>query len=143
GQKHLVDLDKMEFCIQRRAELLCKTLLDFKEKNDLPGARNLIHQLLSLILAEYSRGLADNDHALMQNTGVANGKPIHIDVGQFVFNEAVKQPQIFHQELFNKTFKFKIWLNENYPELNEYLEQELKEIIGPEYMTMQPKFRQK
>lgn len=143
GQKHLVDLDQMEFCIQRRADLLCKSLLDFKAKGDLKGAQGLIRQLLNLILSEYARGLADNDHALMQNTGVAQGRPLHIDVGQFVFNEAVKEPRVFHQELFTKTYKFKMWLRENYPELGEFLEKELELIMGPSYNTMQPKFRRK
>ena len=79
----------------------------------------------------------------MQNTGVAHGKPVHIDVGQFLFNDAVKQPSVFHQELFTKTFKFKLWLREQYPALGEYLEAELRQIIGPSYDQMQPKFRKK
>ncbi len=143
GLQYTVDLDQMDFCIQRRASMLCDILLEFKKKDDLAGAQQLIHQLLSVILSEYSRGLADNDHALMQNTGVAQGKPVHIDVGQFVFNEAVRQPAVFHQELFTKTFKFKVWLGESYPELKEYLEVELRQIIGPAYETMKPKFRKK
>lgn len=143
GQTYTLELDKMEFCVQRRAKLLCATLLEYKTREDLAGAQQLIHRLLNVILSEYSRGLADNDHALMQNTGVVQGNPIHIDVGQFVFNEAVKQPTVFHQELFTKTYKFKYWLKEHYPELGEYLEIELRQIIGPTYSTMQPKWRQK
>lgn len=143
GQKHIIALDQMEFCIQRRARMLCDTLLEYKEKGNFPEAKQLIRQLLNTILSEYSRGLADNDHALMQNTGVAQGRPVHIDVGQFVFNEAVKQPAVFHQELFTKTYKFKLWLRDQYPELAEYLEQELRQIIGPAYSTLQPKWRKK
>lgn len=143
GQQHVIDLDQMEFCIQRRADLLCDALIEHKKKEDLAGAQQLIHKLLNLILSEYSRGLADNDHALMQNTGVVQGNPIHIDVGQFVFNDAIKQPAIFHQELLTKTYKFKMWLRDNYPEVAEYLEAELYLIIGPAYQTMQPKFRKK
>lgn len=143
GQKHEIDLDSMEFCIQRRAGMLCDTLLAFQSNGDLIGAQQLIHQLLNTILSEYARGLADNDHALMQNTGVAQGRAVHIDVGQFVFNENVKKPEVFHQELFTKTYKFKIWLREYYPELGEYLEKELQQIIGPSYTTMQPKWRKK
>jgi hypothetical protein len=143
GQKHVVKLDEMEFCLQRRARLLCDAILDCKAKKDLVAGQQLIHRLLNLILSEYSRGLADNDHALMQNTGVAQGKPVHIDVGQFVFNEAIKHPVVFHQELFTKTYKFKMWLRENYPELGDYLETELHRIMGPAYSTMQPKFRKK
>ena len=143
GQKYVIDLDHMEFCIQRRANMLCDTLLEHKEREELTEAKQLVHRLLNTIISEYARGLADNDHALMQNTGVAQGKPVHIDVGQFVFNEAVKQPAVFHQELFTKTYKFKLWLRSHYPELGEYLEQELHQIIGPDYLTMQPKWRKK
>jgi hypothetical protein len=103
GIKHVVSLDQMEFCVQRRARMLCETLLDYKAQGHLAEAQQLIHQLLNMILSEYSRGLADNDHALMQNTGVAQGKPMHIDVGQFVFHEEIKNPAIFHQELFTKS----------------------------------------
>lgn len=141
GKKHVVDLDQMEFCIQRQASMLCDTLLDYKSQGNLNEARQLIRQLLNMILSEYSRGLADNDHALMQNTGISQGRPVHIDVGQFVFNEAVKQPTVFYQELFTKTYKFKFWLREHYPELGEYLEQELRQIIGPAYETLRPKWR--
>lgn len=143
GQTHRVDLDQMEFCIQRRADLLCPTLLKFKEQGDVQGAQQLITALLNLIISEYHRGLADNDHALMQNTGVVLGKPVHIDVGQFVKNDQVKDPAHYHQELFTKTYKFKIWLKEAYPELATFLETKLHEIMGSSYFTMKPKFREK
>lgn len=74
---------------------------------------------------------------------MAQGKPIHIDVGQFVLNDSVKEPAIFHQEIFTKTYKFKAWLRENYPDLGDYLEQELRQIIGDDYSTMQPRWRKK
>ena len=61
-----------------------------------------------MLVSEYRRGFADNDHATVQNTGVLDGRPIHIDVGQFVRNERVKEPRLFHQELFNKTWKFQL-----------------------------------
>lgn len=143
GQRHLVSLDQMEFCIQKKASMLCDTLLEYKEKGDITQAKQLIHSLLTMILGEYSRGLADNDHALMQNTGVALGQPVHIDVGQFVINEEIKQPSVFYQELFTKTYKFKNWLKEQYPELALYLDQELRQIMGPSYTSMQPKWRKK
>lgn len=143
GISHEVNLDQMEFCIQRRADMLCKTLLGFKEKGDLEGAKKLIDSLLTLIISEYHRGLADNDHALMQNTGVAHGKPVHIDVGQFVQNEHVKDPSVYHQELFTKTYKFKLWLKEEYPELFSHLEEQLRLAIGSDYDILKPKFRVK
>ncbi|MBA2370006.1 MAG: hypothetical protein H0V82_13460 [Candidatus Protochlamydia sp.] len=141
GAQHLVNLDEMEFCVQRRAQMLCETLLEYKMQAANEKTELLIENLLALILSEYSRGLADNDHALMQNTGVVDGRPIHIDVGQFVQNAEVKNMLIAHQELYTKTYKFNIWLNEHYPEAGNILEQKLKGIMGPKYASMQPKFR--
>ncbi|MBA3722818.1 MAG: hypothetical protein H0W88_10530 [Parachlamydiaceae bacterium] len=141
GKSHLIDLDQMEFCIQKSAEMLCTALLQLKEKNDHDEAQALILRLLNLIVSEYHRGFADNDHALMQNTGVVKGEPIHIDVGQFVKDEKFKDPLVFHQELYTKTFKFKIWLLEEYPQMAIYLESQLRDIIGPQYEMMKPKFR--
>jgi hypothetical protein len=143
GMQHLVNLDEMEFCVQYRANMLCETLLEYKKQADKVKTEFLIENLLALILSEYTRGLADNDHALMQNTGVVDGKPIHIDVGQFVQNEEVKNPLISHQELYTKTYKFKMWLIEHYPDAADFLEFRLKEIMGPKYASMQPKFRPK
>lgn len=143
GTMHRIALDEMEFCIQKRAKMLCHVLLDYKQGNQLLQAEQLIDQLLSLIVSEYRRGLADNDHALMQNTGVAQGKPVHIDVGQFVCDATVKQSEISHQEIVTKTYKFKLWLDENYPELGAYLEKKLGQIVGSSYATMEPQFRKK
>lgn len=143
GLSHQIDLDQTEFCIQRKANMLCDVLLEFKKTGNLEGAQVLVSDLLNLILSEYERGLADNDHALMQNTGVANGQPIHIDVGQFVLTEEVKQAAVYHQELVTKTYKFKQWLKAEYPEMAQFLENRLQEIIGPSYTEIKPKFRVK
>lgn len=138
GLTHRLDLDQMEFCVQRRAEMLCDALLSCKKQNDDEGAKLIINRLLALILSEYERGLADNDHALMQNTGISQGQPIHIDVGQFVINEEIKQPEKYKQELFTKNYKFKKWLAQNYPAMADYLNERLYEIIGPDYFSMRP-----
>jgi len=143
GMKHKLDLDQMEFCVQRRADMLCDVLLKYKNRQEGAKAQLLIDQLLALILSEYARGLADNDHALMQNTGVAKDKPIHIDVGRFEVDEEMKNPAKYKQEFFTKTFRFKQWLAKHYPEMHSYLEDRLIEIIGPDYFTMQPIWFQK
>lgn len=143
GRSHQVNLDQLEFCVQGRAEMLCSKLMQFREKQEHSKARLLLQNLLTLILSEYHRGFADNDHALMQNTGVVNEKPIHIDVGQFVQNEEIKNPSMYKQELFTKMYKFKLWVKESYPELFDYLEEQLHLIIGPQYDKMKPKFREK
>lgn len=141
GFQHSLELDNMEFLIQRKADMLCAYIKKLMSKGDVAEAQHLLSRIIALILSEYKRGYADNDHALMQNTGVLDGLPIHIDVGQFVKNEAAKEPQVYKQELFNKTYKFRKWLRKGYPELADYLEVQLRTVIGPQFNQLQPHFK--
>lgn len=141
GMHHEVPLDQMEFLIQRKADLLCPTIDEMMAKGDVAGVKLLINRLLDMILSEYKRGIADNDHALMQNTGVIDGRPIHVDVGQFVKNGKVKDPIVFNQEIFNKTYKFRNWLKEKHPEIETFLTERLQEIIGPSFKDLKPTLR--
>lgn len=141
GLEHHIKLDHMEFLLQKKAEMLCPTIEKLMNAGHVDQAKQLISRIISMLLSEYSRGFADNDHALMQNTGVYEGNPIHIDVGQFVKNNDVKQPEVYKHQLFSKTYRFRIWLEEHFPELGRYLEIELRSIIGEQYSTMVPYFK--
>ncbi len=139
GLKHELDIDNYEFMIQRRAHMLCPTLTQLSSEGKIEEAKNLLRQLVMMIVSEYQRGYADNDHALMQNTGVLEGKPIHIDVGQFVKNPRVKSPDVYYQEIFNKTWKFRKWLEKHHPELAVHVEHLLQEIMGKEtFSSLKP-----
>ena len=139
GIKHTLNLDDYEFMIQRKASLLCPTIKEMMAVNKTEETKALLDTLLYMILNEYKQGFADNDHALMQNTGIYKGKPIHIDVGQFVRNLSVKNSPTYHQEIFNKTWKFRNWLEAHYPELAKHLHGRLEEIIGKEnLLNMKP-----
>lgn len=137
GLSHAIDPDEVVFLVQKKAEMLCHTLL----KNDLVFGKEVIDRLMAQLLSEYERGLGDNDHALMQNTGLMGTKSLHIDVGQFSKEERFKNPATFKQELFSKTYKFRIWLSKHFPELEQYLTALLQEIIGPEMTTMKTSFK--
>ena len=130
GLKYELNIDDFEFLIQKRATMLCPQLDSMMAAGDVDGAKGLLSRLLQMIVSEYHRGLADNDHALMQNTGVQDGEPVHVDVGQFVYNEAMRDPNNYNQELFNKMYKFRLWLREKYPELLSYLDAELYKEMG-------------
>lgn len=138
GRQHRLELDDLEFMVQKKGQMLCDVLLEYKQKNRLTEATVLVDHLLQLILSEYQRGYADNDHALMQNTGVFSGIPMHIDVGQFIKNSIVSCPKLYKQELFNKMWKFRLWLECEHPQLKKYLDGSLEAIIGPDFHQMQP-----
>lgn len=143
GLQHTLNLDEIEFMIQKKADMLCPTLDQLMINGRKEEAEVILNRLLDTLVNEYKRGLADNDHALMQNTGVYEGHPIHIDSGLFVKNPTVKEPDVFHQELINKTWKFRQWLQSHHPELDHYLVERLKAIIGPvSFSQLRPRLRQ-
>lgn len=141
GFEHTLHMDDMEFLLQKRAKMLCPTVDQLMQSEQISDAKKLIDNLLKMILSEYQRGLADNDHALMQNTGVEGNMPLHIDVGQFVIKPEISNPEVYKQELFSKTFKFRMWLMKHHPELGIYLQEKLLEIIGPEFYHLVPKLK--
>lgn len=140
GLMHQVDLDQTEFMLQRRAVMLKPAIDTLMAQKKNEEAELIIDRLLTMLLLEYARGYADNDHALMQNTGVLNGHPIHIDIGQFIHNDSVKAPKVFKQELYDKTYDFHKWLKKHYPELGDHLEARLVVIMGPDYFYKAPYF---
>ena len=140
GMKHLVDLDQTEFALQWRATMLCPAIDELVAQGKTDQAELLIDRLLAMLLSEYARGFADNDHALMQNTGVLDGHPIHIDIGQFIYNASVKAPKVYKQELYDKTYDFHKWLKIHHPALAEHLAARLVVIMGPDYFYSAPYF---
>jgi hypothetical protein len=138
GFSHRVDLNRMEFLLQKKAILLADQIKDWMEKGKEKKAVHLIDQLIAMLISEYEKGIADNDHALMQNTGVIDGHPVHIDVGQFVRNDTVIAPKVYKQEIYDKTYLLHVWLKENYPPLADYLTTRLVDLIGVDYYYMAP-----
>ncbi len=140
GLSHELDLGQLEFVVQRHAENIVSSIEHMMEAHQEIEAKQLIDRLLAMLVSEYLRGFADNDHALMQNTGVLDGYPVHIDVGQFIYNPIVKNPEVYKKEIFDKTFFFHQWLEKHYPELGSYLKDKLVSLIGPDYF-LYPAYR--
>jgi hypothetical protein len=138
GMKHQLDLGQMEFILQHRASMLSDAINRLMTQSSYEEAKLLIDRLLAMIISEYQRGIADNDHALMQNTGVLNNRPIHIDIGQFIQNDIVKDADMYKKELFDKTFLFNKWLGLHHPELHNHLNNRLLALIGPDYFYFAP-----
>lgn len=138
GLAHQINLNQTEFMIQKKADMLCPTIEKWIAEKKEEEAKKAIDKLFAMILSEYHRGYADNDHALMQNTGISNGLPVHIDVGQFIKNRVMRDPQVYRQELYNKMYKFRYWLAERSPALAQHVELLLQQEIGEDYPKMKP-----
>lgn len=126
GRDHRIHLDDMEFLVQKRAQLLGAHIDQLMALGNVDEAKTLISDLVFMISSECSLGLADDDVTILKNTGVVDGKPIHIDIGLFQYNESFKQPEVHKQKLLTNTRKFNHWLKKQYPVLSEHLQIELQ-----------------
>lgn len=135
GHEHLLDMDKMEFLIQKKGEMLSSTIDRMMAEGKMEEVKEILSGLFQMIVSEYHRGISDNDPALMQNTGVIEGRPFQLDVGRFVLDPVVSNPALYHQEIYNKYYKFRHWLKEFYPELSAHVDQDLFDEMGERFYT--------
>lgn len=130
GITRVIDLDKMAFMVQKKAAMLCPAIDQLMEEGNEALARELVLKTCDLLLSDYARGFYDTDPALMQNTGVVAGRPIHVDVGLFESDEKMKEPSEYKENLCQKMDQFGKWLERSYPGLYQAQQEKLKEVLA-------------
>lgn len=131
GLKYVFEADNTVFMLQHRAEMMIPWIEEKMAAGETSSVQAFLHELIFMLKGEYLKGVNDADLALMQNTGVYQGHPFHIDVGQFYLEETN-----WKEELFLKTYELRDWLKTHYPALEEYVTALLKELIGHELTSM-------
>lgn len=128
GIRHTVDLDKVEFVLQKKVDLVFSKFHDLMEKNDIQSARSCIDSMLNLFVSRYQKGIDDHDPIVRKNFGYDGTKAIEIDLGSFFENEALKDPSIYKRVLQREMTDFSEWITEFYPSLSPYLQEKLQEL---------------
>ena len=126
GIHHKLDLNTTSFLVQKRGELIFSCLETHLSKNDLEGAKKLIHNIFTYILTRSQQGIRDNDNGLNRNYGYIEDQAISIDVGAFVYDDSLKDPLLSQKELERKTRQLGQWLADFHPELLPYFEEKLR-----------------
>lgn len=130
--EHEIDLDKTDFILQRRAELVHDKINRQMTSGDLEGAKQTISSIVDLIVTRCKKGYSDKDPNIATNCGIFNNRAIKIDVGRFAIDPRMQQPLFFKAELFHLVRPFRSWLNQKYPPLAEHLDQEVFRVITHE-----------
>lgn len=91
GRKHLLDMDKTVFLIQKKGETLRNRLRLALNQGDISAAQKDIALIINMYLEEYQKGIFDRDHGVLQNTGFIGSKPFHLDVGKLSYHERAKE----------------------------------------------------
>jgi hypothetical protein len=129
GKRYVVNLDRMEFILQRKAELVHPTLERLMEIGELIKAQSVIDSILEVLITRYKKGIMDEDPLLSRNLGLIGNKAVIIDVGCLRRDEKIADPVVYKENLIKITAPLKEWLNENHHSvLAHYLEEQLKKI---------------
>jgi hypothetical protein len=129
GIAHVIDLDKTEFVVQKRADLLFPHLQQLSEQKKMDEARQCIDDLLNCLLTLCQRGIRDNDQSLRENFGFTEDGAVTLDLSSFEFDETLKSPGQYRREIMNKTQRLSRFLRKYHPELYSHSEQRLSEIM--------------
>jgi hypothetical protein len=120
GIAHQIDLNTVDFALQKKAELVRPKLKKLIKENDLTAAKQCLFSLLTLIAERSQKGIIDRDPNIRRNMGFVGTQAIEIDLGSYSRGEPAAL-QNMKDELLFKTKKLKQWLDRKSPELSEYL----------------------
>ena len=115
-----LNLDDMEFIVQKKANLIFDELSAFPEKG-----KEIISSIVHFIISLKNRGLGDHDINCRKNLGIINETPIQIDIGEIY---PLTSKTSIRQELTVATLDLKDFLEKNYPHLAYHLQKEIEAL---------------
>ncbi len=127
--EHVIDLDKTDFILQRRAELVHDKINRQMAAGDIEGAKKTITGIVNLILIRCKKGYSDKDPNIATNCGILGDRAIKIDVGRFANDPLMQKPLFYKPELFHLVRPFRQWLSPKYPELAKHLDNEVFKAV--------------
>jgi hypothetical protein len=129
GIAHQLDLDQMEFLLQKRATLVFPSIAHLVKTEGIDGAKQAISSLVKLLIGRCEKGIFDKDPDLNTNFGFLLHKiPVQIDIGRFRKSQEHKNREKYRDEIIQITDNFRQWLDLNYPPLAEHLLGEIQKI---------------
>ncbi len=129
GKEHKIDLDRVPFVIQKRAELLYVRLAKIKEKRDHAEMRYALHSFLELVALRCKKGFADKDKGISGNYGFVGDTVIQIDIGEMLHDDLLKEPSNVQREVLRVGKRLEYWIMHNAPEYTGDIQEEIKHFF--------------
>jgi len=130
GKRHTLDLDQVEFILQKRGTLAYETLTSWMKKGETQKGEEGIRNLLRLAIRRCQSGIFDKDPDFSTNFGFIEEIPFQIDFGRLTPSENETDPKIYAPEMIRITRDFERWIAENHPDLLDSFRKELDEITS-------------
>jgi hypothetical protein len=129
GLCHLLNLDDLEFVIQKKAEMAFARIDALMLSGDIAGASEAIAKLLQLNVDLCQKGYRNRDPNFRSNCGFIGNQAVLVDVGRIVPSEDVKKPDAMKKELGKAIPRFQEYLSAKHPELLAFFEDCVQNIV--------------
>jgi hypothetical protein len=129
GVQHTIDLDKTEFVVQKRADLLLTHIHSLAKKKRAQEAKRCLDDMIDCLLTIYKSGTRDFDHSLRNNFGYTEDGAIALDLSSFGPDDSLKKPGEYRKEIIIKTRRLSRFLEKHHEDLYAYFENRLCEIV--------------
>lgn len=129
GIRHFLDIDQMEFALQRKATLALPKIHALIQQQQIDEAKKCLNSCLHLIVERCKAGIADHDPVMKRNFGFIDDQAIEIDLGSFGEDDFLKVARNFKRELFFETIKLRKWIKKHSPQLASFLENQIADLL--------------
>ncbi len=82
GRTHWIDLDRTEFVVQEKAELIFNRLKRLLDEGDSAAVERSVAAVMQLVRRQIDKQIVDHDKAVKNNYGFVGDRPIHLDIGR-------------------------------------------------------------
>jgi hypothetical protein len=131
GVVYSLNLDEMEFLVQKRATLLYPSLDQMIKTDGAEAAKPALAALVQLLVTRCQKGIFDKDPDLNTNFGFLDQRPIQIDIGRFRREEMPKKTEEYRDEILRITDNLRQHLESQSPALSAFLIQEIQNATAP------------
>jgi hypothetical protein len=128
GLSHTIDLDQVEFVLQKKAQLVYPALQTWMGQGHIHQAKEGLSNLVKLLCKRFQKGIEDPEQCLEGNFGFIGTEAIQIDFGHLRKKETPVDPILEKKKIKNLLTPLKQQLALDYPELSHYLEELLQRL---------------
>ncbi|MES2344998.1 MAG: hypothetical protein V4494_03560 [Chlamydiota bacterium] len=128
GIQHTIDLDRMEFFLQKKVDPFFPSLEKWIKEDNLLAAQQALTELVCLLKRRFIKNIYDKDPDLNTNFGFLKGHPIQLDAGRFKHDPFYSNAEVYQREILRITDNLKQWLDTHNEELSLHLQKELNNL---------------
>ncbi len=129
GLQHSIDLDHVEFFIQKKAQLLYPAIEEWMSLGQIHQAQQGLSSLVKLFCKRLAKGIQDSEQCLEGNFGFIGTDAIQIDLGHLRKKEPPYDKTLETEKITNLLAPLKQHLSSKYPELVNHLKSFLPDPI--------------